>query len=215
MSNKVSQLALAASLSLANAFGLIGGSVGLNALVKSNKQKTHLRKSVPPGTRLIINTDDVLHSGIVIAVVCASIGVITFASLGLGHLRPSLEASTRKARGYLLGFFTLWLLPTQIAFTIFFATRRAIVRAFIGGNELPQSVVRHQEQLLGTTSVYKEIYYLRLLAILPWAAFLFASIATVLLLVIPPETKSGEYAASSPSSEIEKTRMSEHEHNHK
>jgi hypothetical protein len=148
------------SLSLTSAFGIIGGSVGLNALIKSNQEKGYLKSHASPA-QLQINTNDILFSGIVVSVVCASISVIAFTSTQLMVI-PGLRKlgdKTKKFRGGLMLFFTLWLLAALIPYTIFFATRDAIVKAWIMGQQLPQSVVDETAKKLGATASYKQTHY--------------------------------------------------------
>ena len=148
-------------LPLTFAFGAIGASVGLNALIKSNRQKHHLKESVPKPTQLTINTDDVLFSGIVSAVVCGMIAIIALTSLQM-MLIPGWKRMgdrTRKIRAGLMAFFTVWLLATQIPFTIFFETRSAIVAAYVEGHQLSAAMVQGAEKALGATPVYNKVYF--------------------------------------------------------
>jgi len=187
------------TLFLSFAFAVIGGSVGLNALIKSNQEKSHLRASVPQGTRLIIDTSDIFNSGVVVTVVCALMAIVSLLGLGLALISKGLGA--KKVLGGLLAFLAVWLLATQIAFTVFFATGSAGVRAFVGIVELPQSIIQQVEQSLGTTSVYKHIGYLRLVAIIPWFTILFGAIAAgVLLASHSSSTPTPAAAPRSPTS---------------
>jgi len=175
------------SLSLAFAFSFISGSVGLNALIKSNQQKSAIRKDLPAGTSVNVNDNDVFRSGVVITTISALIVVLSFIYILMLLLsRRKDTASSRLTRlserslpfqWISLAFCAVWLFATQIPFTHFFATRSAQVHAFVGNVEIPPSFVQTVQNQLGLTSVYKKIGYLRLLAILPWFAFLFTTIA--------------------------------------
>ncbi|GLB40874.1 hypothetical protein LshimejAT787_0900890 [Lyophyllum shimeji] len=179
--------AVLSSLAMAWAWGVIAGSVGLNALIKSNQQKSHLRKSVPRPTIVTIDTDDVFQSGVVLTVVGALIAVLSSLSL-LSLLVPHsptrrLSARSLRLQSFLLAFCAAWLFATLVPFTVFFANRSAQVSASVGSVQLPQSIIKQAEQALGTTSVYKRIGYLRLVAILPWITLLFTVVASGVLFV--------------------------------
>ncbi|KAG6910345.1 hypothetical protein DXG01_011414 [Tephrocybe rancida] len=173
--------AVLGSLSMAWAWGVIAGSVGLNALIKSNQQKSRFRKLVPPPTKLSINTHDVFNSGVVLTTVGALIAV--FCSIFVLMLFTTRRLAVRSLRiqALILAFCATWLFATLIPFTDFFANRSAQITASIGGVQLPDSLVKASEKALGTTSVYKEIGYLRLVAILPWITLLFTVIAAAVL----------------------------------
>jgi len=165
------------SLSLAFAFSVIAMSMGLNALVKSNQQKSAIRKVLPAGTSASVNDNDVFRSGAVITAVSALIAVLSFIYILMLLLSRRLSNRLLPFEWISLAFCAVWLFATQIPFTHFFATRSAQVHAFVGTVELPSSIVQTLQNQLGFTNVYKDISYLRLLAILPWFAFLFTAVA--------------------------------------
>ncbi|KAG6830612.1 hypothetical protein H0H87_007555 [Tephrocybe sp. NHM501043] len=169
--------AVLGSLFLAWAWGVIAGSVGLNALIKSNQQKSRFKKLVPPPTQLSINTngqcfyqlrrirpltsddEDVFKSGIVLTVVGALIAVFCSIFLLMLFTTPRLTIRSLRLQSLILAFCATWLFATLIPFTDFFANRSAQITATVGGVKLPDSVVKATERALGTTSVYKEIGY--------------------------------------------------------
>lgn len=53
--------------------------------------------------------------------------------------------------------------------------------ATLDGVPVPASVIQDVEAVLGFTPVYRDIDYLKLLAVLPWFALLFSVIAGVIL----------------------------------
>lgn len=194
MSTRVVPLKLArlVSLFLAFAFGTIGGSVGLNGLIKSNQSKSTLRKVLPAGITVAIGINDVYHSGVVLTTVCTLIAVLStlFILLTLWSStqraasasgKPDLATRTLPLQSIVLGFCSVWLFATIIPFTDFFANRAANIAAFLNGVQLPPAAVSAAQQSLGATSVYHKLYYLRLVAVLPWFTFLFSSIAAVVL----------------------------------
>jgi hypothetical protein len=154
------QFARTASLSLTNALAVVAGSVGLNALIKSNQIQTKLHHAAPPGTLLIINIHDTLRSGITSTSISAAISVATFLFLSFNIFAPRLtEGRALRIQGAILAFFALWLFAAETAFTVFFATRQAKVSASLGGVAIPQNVIAGVEKSLGATRIYKDIWY--------------------------------------------------------
>ncbi|KAG7095269.1 hypothetical protein E1B28_006042 [Marasmius oreades] len=178
------------SLFLALSWGIIAGSVGLNALIKSNQSKSKLRRLLPANTRLDVDTDDAFQSGVVITTVSALIVVlctIYIVLLGSSFSKNPRLARVSKASDSILfiqwvtlAFCAAWLFATQIPFTVFFANNSAKVRASIGSFTFSQDEITVFERLLGVSPVYRNIDYLRLLAILPWFTILFTAIAAVI-----------------------------------
>ncbi|KAG6864067.1 hypothetical protein C0991_000419 [Blastosporella zonata] len=175
--------AVLGSLFMAWAWGVISGSVGLNALIKSNQEKSRFKKLVPPPTKITINTNDVFKSGVVLTTVGALIAVLCSIFLLVLFVSPRLSVRSLRIQSLILAFCATWLFATQVPFTDFFANRSAQVSATIGGVKLPDSIVQTTAQALGSTSVYNEIGYLRLVAILPWITLLFTVIASAVLFV--------------------------------
>lgn len=180
--------AVRGALAMTFAWGVIAGSVGLNALIKSNQQTTKLKKSVGP-IQLDINTKDVFNSGAVLTTVSALIAVVSLLFLLLSFISTKRRTSNH-IQGGILAFLATWLLATLIPFTLFFATRAAKVTARLGGITLPQQAIEQAEKSLGVTGVYKEIGYLRLVAILPWFTMLFTFIAAGVLFAAGSRTSS-------------------------
>jgi len=203
--------AVLGALGMAWAWGVIAGSVGLNALIKSNQEQTRLKKLVAP-TVVTIDVHDVFRSGIVLTTVSALIALVCF--LSILHLLVAPSSCTNPAKALriqaaILTFCGVWLFATIIPFTSFFATRSAKVTASLDGLQLPSSLVNQAERSLGTTSVYKKIGYLRLVAILPWITDLFTAIAAIVLFmaasgVTAPTTEAGPVPPTDAEAIVEK-----------
>jgi len=176
-----SKLLLFVSLFLTFAFSVIGWSVVINALVKSNHESSYVKSAVPGGTVVDINYHDIYSVCAVIAAACALLTALSLVSIfsqifSIGLKRPFLRLQT-----FLMLFGALWLLATVIACDVLFATRSTKITATLNGVTVPQSVVQQIEQEIGVSPVYKNKWYLRLCAILPWFAFLFATVSGLLL----------------------------------
>ncbi|TFK33472.1 hypothetical protein BDQ12DRAFT_637561 [Crucibulum laeve] len=197
------------ALSIAWAFAVIAASVGLNALVKSNQMKTRLKKAVAPPTVVSINTSDILNAGIVVTAGTTLLSVLIFNYIAAMFLPATraLSLKTLRLQAISLIITALFVLGAMIGFIFYFATRHAIVKAFIGTVQLPDSLVKATEQSMHSTSVYKEIDYLKLLATFPWIAIFFSFVAAGILLAadsrarkVSPTTHHAHPA--SPSIEI-------------
>lgn len=100
---------------------------------------------------------------------------------------------------FLILFGALWLLATVIACDVLFATRSTNITATFDGVALSQSVIQQLEQSIGVSPEYSKQWYrayykpvivfdlrakrnkVRLCAILPWFAVLFATLSGLLL----------------------------------
>ncbi|KAJ7097546.1 hypothetical protein C8R44DRAFT_811608 [Mycena epipterygia] len=171
------------TLCLAWAWALISLAIGINAFVKSNRDKNSIKNEVPPPTTVSIDTNDVFQSGVVVTTVSAVILVLCTLYIGLllvdSSRRTGVSTRTLVVQYATLGFFALWLFAAQIPVTVFVATRSVKVAASIDGLPLPSSIVNTIERALGAKTKYSSYDYLKLLAILPWFAFLFTVVAAV------------------------------------
>ncbi|KAH0578833.1 hypothetical protein H2248_003030 [Termitomyces sp. 'cryptogamus'] len=172
---------LLGSLLMTCAWGIIAGSVGLNALIKSNQAKSDFKKLVPAGTTVDIDDHDAFASGVVLTTISALIAVLCFLFISMQICSQRLALRSLRMQSFLLAFCSAWLLATLVPFTDFFANRSAKVTAFIAGQQLPASIVKQAENAFGMTSVYRHLSYLRLVAILPWITLLFAIVTSAVL----------------------------------
>ena len=144
---------------MAFAFGVIGMSVGINALAKYNDQKHDLQNAAPAGATVHIDASDIVSVGYVLTVVC---GLIALSALFF--LPSTLRASPLASRMLgvqtaVFGFLTVWCFAALVPFTDFFATRQAKVTAFVGSLQLPDGLVQQMQNQLGATPVYRDVHY--------------------------------------------------------
>ncbi|OAX42765.1 hypothetical protein K503DRAFT_766467 [Rhizopogon vinicolor AM-OR11-026] len=108
-------------------------------------------------------------------------------------------------------FGALWVLATVIACDVLFVTGSSKISATIGEIAVPQSVIQQIEQEIGVSPEYKDKWYLRLCAILPWFAFLFATLSGLLLsrttrnhkdYVVTEETESDKIERASDAKQV-------------
>ncbi|KAL5521065.1 hypothetical protein ACEPAG_8987 [Sanghuangporus baumii] len=164
-------------LFLSFAFGIIGMSVGINALVKSNDLKDFVRQNAPPGVTVDIDTSQAFDSAVVLAVGCGLLALTSLLTF-LAYVSIFKPVSRRPVlfASLVHWFLAVWIFATLVAFDVIAVNRSAKVAAFLGQTQLPDSIVQQQEQALGVSPTYWDHDYIKLLAILPWFAFLFAVI---------------------------------------
>ncbi|KAJ7054178.1 hypothetical protein C8F01DRAFT_497987 [Mycena amicta] len=172
------------SLSLAWAWALISLAAEINAFVKQNKDRTRVRSEVPEPTQVTINTNDLFAAGAVVTAVCGIIMALCFAFIALiaidANTRSGISTRTLPIQFISLGFLSTWLFATQIAVSDFVARRSVKVSATIDGFKVPNGIVKTIEQAFGEKTAYKDFEYLRLLAVLPWFAFIFTVISAII-----------------------------------
>lgn len=148
------------SLGLLNIFGIIGMCVGINAFCKFNAEKRRLAKAVPAGAVVSVNTNDILDVGYVSTLASGLLSLFAFFFLFPGFLSGAY--ATRyflRIQALILGFLTVWIFPTLVAFTYIFAHHTAKISVTIGTFALPDSLVQAAVASLGGSTIYKEVDY--------------------------------------------------------
>ncbi|KAF5309987.1 hypothetical protein D9619_010245 [Psilocybe cf. subviscida] len=199
------------SLVVAWCFAVIAACVGLNALVKSNQDKAKLKKLAPAPAVVFIDTNDIYHVGIsaTVASLVLAILVSVYAVGSVFSPTKGLFARTLRVQAGLLLAACAWLFATMIPYMIFYLHRQAKVTAFIGTTQLPASVIKAVEAQSGSTGVYKQISYLRLVAIFPWLSLFFSLIAVVLLFKSASASSAATATAHSHGTSSPSTSMKE------
>ncbi|CAA7270472.1 unnamed protein product [Cyclocybe aegerita] len=214
MSNAPLHKTRAVALIVSWCFAVIASSVGLNALIKSNQEKSKLKRLAPSPTRVEIDTDDISVAGIVATTASLLIAVLAsnfFFAMYLSFTK-AFSARTLRLQGAILFVASFFLFGALVPYLVYFVNRHAEVTAFVGDTQLPDSVVKAVESASGSTSIYKDIYYLKLVAILPWFSLLFALIAAGILFKAGSSTPKAEVTpAADSSSASEKEDASHHE----
>jgi len=182
----MAHIPLLVSLFLTFALSVTGFALGIHALISSMHDKDRLKKLSVPGTTVTINTNDVLDAGYVLTAGLGLTFVVALAGM-LGAARHSSASSAThrpnailRFLGPALAFCSVWLFATLIPVTTFVANRSAKVAAYAGSTKLPDSFVDGTIKALGISTRYNSFGYLKLLAIVPWFAFLLAVISTII-----------------------------------
>ncbi|TDL16088.1 hypothetical protein BD410DRAFT_795718 [Rickenella mellea] len=201
------RLARLVLLALTWAFGVISGSLGLNALIKSNQSKSYVKKNAPSGVTVSINTNDIFQVGVVLTVACTLLAILASLFFPLTFVPRKLfgipTARGLRIQAYLLAFTTLWVFASLIPFDIFARNRSAKVTATLGKLTLPDSVVAQQEAMLGVSPVYWKQNYVRWQAIITWFAVLFGALASIVLFMASRRTTSSTHSNLDSSSDRE------------
>ncbi|KAG1789027.1 uncharacterized protein HD556DRAFT_1495438 [Suillus plorans] len=177
----MAKILLLVSLFLTFAFSVVGLSVVINALVKSNQEDSYIRSVAPNGTIVDINYHDIYSVCAVMAAACALLTVLSLVSAFSQISSIGRKQRLVRLQVFLILFGALWLLATVIACDVLFATRSTKITATLNGVALSQSVIQQFEQSIGVSPEYSKQSYLRLCAILPWFAVLFATLSGLLL----------------------------------
>ncbi|KAI6157089.1 hypothetical protein BKA82DRAFT_126293 [Pisolithus tinctorius] len=170
-----------AALFLSFAFAVVGLGVSINARVKANQVLKQVYDAAPQGTVVNVDTKDISDVGIVVLTGCALQVALSALFTVFVFIPRRTTALFLRIQGWLLYFCGLWLLATLIPFDVIFATRQANVTATLNGIPVPASEVQNMEEALGLSPYYKDAWYLKLVAILPWFAFPFAVLAGFVL----------------------------------
>lgn len=173
-------LPLILSLLLTFAFAVASLGVLINAFVKFHHDLARLREVTPSGAVVKVDNHTILDPGKVSTAINALLIALSLASLLSVVRYPSSKIILLLALA--IGFSSVWLLATTIAITVTYATKSAKVSASLDGISIPQSTINGVAKRIGLSPVYKDLWYIRVAAIVPWFAFLFASIAAVLML---------------------------------
>lgn len=172
-----------AVLLAASVFGCVAACIGLNALIRSNQAQTRLKRLVTAPMVLDINVSAITNVGIVATVANILTAGVAFLAL-CSTIFPATQAlanKTLRPTAAILAFTSLWVLACMIPYMVYFARDSAGLRAFIGQNELPQSLVQQTAARSGHSTRYRTMWYLRLLAIFPWFSIVAGAAASFVL----------------------------------
>jgi len=71
---------------------------------------------------------------------------------------PERATGSLKTQAAIFGFFNVWLLATQIPYTVFVANNHAKITAFLDGVELPAQLVQATLAAAGESDKYSKIH---------------------------------------------------------
>ncbi|KAJ6551136.1 hypothetical protein B0H19DRAFT_995614 [Mycena capillaripes] len=192
------------TLFLAWAWSLISLAIGINAFVKSNKDKNGIKDEVPAPTTISIDTNDVFQAGAVVTTISVLILVLSTLYIGLmvvdANARSGISTRTLPLQYLSLGFLAVWLFATEIPVSLFVSTRSAKVSASIDGIMLPNNVIKTVERALHAKTRYKDFSYLKLLAILPWFTFIFTVAAALVAFLASSRARRNASSKTAPAS---------------
>jgi hypothetical protein len=97
---------------------------------------------------------DAYQSGVVVTAVCATLAVLSAIYLLITIVWPNRALGSLKIQAGMFAFFSAWILATQIPYTVFIATRRAKIDAFLDGVQLPPQTVQAALAAAGASDKY-------------------------------------------------------------
>lgn len=200
-----SKILLLVSLFLTFAFSVVAWSVVINALVKSNQESSYVKSVAPDGTIVDVNYHNIYSVCSVIAAACALLTALSLVSTFSQILSIGRKQRLLHLQGFLMLFGALWLLATVIACDVLFATQSTKITATLNGSAVPQDVIQQMEQSIGVSPEYSKKWYLRLCAILPWFAVLFATLSGLLLHNAARNTNNYRSTEATESEKIART----------
>ncbi|KAH9963696.1 hypothetical protein BGW80DRAFT_1448133 [Lactifluus volemus] len=162
---------------------IIGGSIGLNALIKSNQAQIDIQAKVPSGVTVHLKNTDIYVAGIIVSAVCATIALLAVISILVTVVRPGFATRFLKTQGIIFNTFNMTLLSNHIVYTINVANNGAKITAFRDGVKLPQETAQAIVTATGQSTKYSKQHPAVLLAIFGWFSVLFTSILVVILIV--------------------------------
>ncbi|KAG8220660.1 hypothetical protein J3R82DRAFT_2938 [Butyriboletus roseoflavus] len=168
-------------LFLSSVFAVVGFSVGLNALVKANQARSYINLLVVPHGIIDIGIHDVFATGAVITAICALLAILSGVFCALTWHPIKHKAYSFRIHSWVLFLCATWLFATLVTYDYFFVNRSAQITINLHGQPIPEPIVQHLANILDFPYAYRDVYCLRLLAVLPWFAFILAMIAGVVL----------------------------------
>ncbi|KZV59949.1 hypothetical protein PENSPDRAFT_373682 [Peniophora sp. CONT] len=183
------KFARACALFLSFAFGIVGLAVAINAVVKANNVTSSILSNLPLGITVKLNDSNIKAVGTVLAVGCALSAVVSFILL-LGTIFSGVRGTTAvpfftrtlPLQATILALLALWIFACAIPFDVFYANDDIGIDAGLLGIHVANQIVDQVLDVLGLSVRYRDYDFLRLLAVLPWFAMLFAAIAAAVLL---------------------------------
>jgi len=169
------------SLFLSFAFAAVGFAVGLNALLKANRERSYINQLVAPHGIIDIGIHDVFTTGAFITAICALLSILSCVLFVFMWCPIKHKASSFRIQAWTLYSCAAWLFATLVTYDYFFATRSAQITINFHGQRIPETVIQRLADLFDFTYAYRDVYFLRLLAVLPWFAFVSAVVAGVFL----------------------------------
>ncbi|KAN0125881.1 hypothetical protein V8E52_001088 [Russula decolorans] len=161
-----------AALALCAAWYIISGSIGLNAQIKANQTETRFRKEAPQGVTLKFHINDLYQPGVVLTTICAATALLATIFFIVTLVWPKNATGSLKIQAWIFTFFSVWLVATQIPYTVVVANRNAKVDAFLAGTQLPAQAVQAALAAAGESTKYSKLHFAVLLAIFPWISLL-------------------------------------------
>jgi hypothetical protein len=107
---------------------------------------------------LILSRLDLYQPGVVLTTVCAITALLAMIFFIVTLRWPKNADGSLKIQAWFFTFFSVWLLATQIPYTVILATRNGKVDAFLAGRQLPAQAVQAALAAAGESTKYTKLH---------------------------------------------------------
>ncbi|KAJ7182860.1 hypothetical protein C8R43DRAFT_1229116 [Mycena crocata] len=183
-------------------FSIVAGGLCLKIWTKQHTTQNHINDNLPSGTSAVLEYKDVKTTSICLFVanhlVTFTVSHIVIIMLHdiLKIIPPFvlrrlpfnipterlLSSVTLPYQAAALLFSTVCLLVASVFHTLFVFTHSGTVAVHQGSTELPTSAIQGTLDKLGVAMPYRDVYYIRISAELPWPTIFFALGANIMTL---------------------------------
>ena len=101
---------------------------------------------------------DIFQPGVIITTICTALALLAVIFLLVTQVWPKRATGSLKTQAWIFTFFSFWLFATQIPYTVFVATHRAKIDAFLGGVQLPEQTVQEGLAAAGESDKYRKLH---------------------------------------------------------
>lgn len=102
---------------------------------------------------------DLYQSGVVLTTVCATTALLATIFFLVTLVWPKNATGSLRIQAWIFTFFSVWLLATQIPYTIFTASRNGKIDAFLAGKQLPAQAVQAALAAAGESTKYSKLHF--------------------------------------------------------
>jgi hypothetical protein len=102
---------------------------------------------------------DLYQPGVVLTTVCATTALLAVIFFIVTLVWPKNATGSLKIQAWIFTFFSVWLLATQIPYTVFVANHNAKIDAFLAGEQLPAQAVQAALASAGESTKYSKLHF--------------------------------------------------------
>jgi hypothetical protein len=102
---------------------------------------------------------DLYQPGVVLTTICAATALLATIFFIVTLVWPKNATGSLKIQAWIFTFFSVWLVATQIPYTVVVANRNAKVDAFLAGTQLPAQAVQAALAAAGESTKYSKLHF--------------------------------------------------------